>query len=503
MAEGHSDARALAGGSTWVFLGSMFEGALRLVTSWYLSGALMAENYGAYTFVVTAVTLASLAAPFGADMGILYFGARWAQAKDRARRKGYLLTGLGVVMVTGPAFALVLAALGWSGHFWQDRPGVSRAMVLVAPTVAIMALLIYFTWAIRSAKDMLRSTLIFQVVVPAVLLVGSVVALRQGTELRGVIVAFMAANAIAAVMAAGGAWKHFGALLRDRAVKPIFEPRVMLGYAIPQSIPVVIYRLNIWMDILMLFWLGTAEQTGIYRVAVGIVGMVIFPVGAVNTMFSPQVTQLFHAGEMGRLDALLKVATRWLVILVTPFYMVVVLEHRLILSAFAPEYMASASVVLILIAGQAVHAVCAPANRLLPMSGRSVLDMGISLAAVALNLTLNYLLIPRFGGVGAAISGATTFSAWGISRVFVAWVLTGCHPFTPRLGVLTVGALGFGGAAMLLAPEGRLAHLAVSTIALGAFAVLAFTAGRTVEDAALIQAAWKRLRRMLGRDSVA
>ena len=493
------DARALAGGSAWVFLGSMLEGALRLIATWYLSGALGAERFGVYSYAVTVATLASLAAPFGADSGILYFGARWAQAQDRARRKGYLLTGLGLVMVTGPTLSLSLAALGWSGRLWQDKPGVPEAVVLIAPAVGVMALLIYLTWAIRSARDMRWSTLVFQVVVPATLLVGSCAALRLGLGLRGVIVAFTLANALALLLAAWGAWRHFGGLLRDRAVRAVYEPRVLLAYALPQGIPGVIYRLNLWMDIMMLLWLGTAEQVGVYRVAVGLVAMVIFPVGAVNTMFSPQVTQLYHAGELARLDALLKVATRWLIILVTPFYLVVVLEHRLILSAFAPEYMASASAVLILMAGQAVHAVCAPANRLLPMSGRSMLDMGLSLAAVALNLTLNYLLIPHFGGVGAAISGASTFTVWGVSRVIAAWLLVGCHPFTLRLGLLLGGAVGLGAGGLWLAPTGApLWHVGVSTVALLAFGAWALTVGRTAEDAALVRSGWERLRRLLG-----
>jgi O-antigen/teichoic acid export membrane protein len=296
------------------------------------------------------------------------------------------------------------------------------------------------------------------------------------------------------------AWRHFGGLLLDSTVRPVLEPVRLLAYSVPQSVPVVIYRLNLWMDIMMLLWLGTAEQVGIYRVAVGLVAMVVFPVGAVNTMFSPQVTQLYHAGEMARLDALLKVATRWLVVLVAPFYLAVVLEHRLILSAFAPEYMASASAVLVLMAGQAVHALCAPANRLLPMSGRSLLDMGISVAAVGLNLALNWVLIPRLGGLGAALSGASTFAAWGVVRVIAAYALTGCQPFTARTVTLAAGAVGIGALGMLVAPrDAPWLHLAVSAAALAAFAGLAATVGRTAEDAALLGSARARLGRLLRR----
>ena len=496
---GKSDVAALAGGSSWVFLGSMFEGGFRLIITWYLSGALGPESFGIYTYAVTIATLVALSSPLGVDMGILYFGARWIQARDRGRLKGYLYTGLGLVLITGPTLALALAAMGWSGLFWQDKPGVPEAVVLISPAVAFIALLLYFVFAVRSNKDMLRSTIAFQVVVPAVLLVGALAATKAGLGREAVIVAFLVANGAAMLGAAWAAWKHFGRLVRDASVKPIFELRRMVAYSFPQSVPVVIYRLNIWMDIMMLMWLGTAEQVGVYRVAVGLVAMVVFPVGAVNTMFSPQVTQLFHAGEMVRLGALLKVATRWMVIIVTPFYMVLVLEHRLILTAFDPAYMASAGAVLILVAGQAVHALCAPANRLIPMSGRSLLDMGISVAAVAINLTLNTLLIPEHGGMGAAVSGATTFTVWGISRVFVAYWLTGCQPFTVRTWSLVVGALGLGGMAWWLAPAEPLLHALVSAGALVGFLVLVVVVGRTPEDDAMLGHYRARLAGMLGR----
>jgi len=494
-----SDAAALAGGSSWVFLGALFEGGLRFVITWYLSGALGPEHFGVYAYAVTVVTLVSMSSPLGVNLGILYFGARWLQAKDRGRLKGYLLAGLGVVLVTGPTAALALAAMGFSGVFWQDKPGVSQAVILIAPTVAILSLLLYLVFSLRSAKDMKRSTIAMQMTVPAALLAGVVVVTKLGFGLSGVIVAFTMANALAMLVAGASAWKWFGVLLHNRAVQPVFELRRLVGYSIPQVIPAVIYRLNLWMDIMLLLVLGTAEQVGIYRVAVSLVVMVVVPVSAVTTMFSPQVAQLYHAGALDRLDSLLKVATRWVVIVVTPFYLVLILEHRLILTAFDPAYMASANIVLVLAAGQAIHGVCAPSNRLIPMSGRSVLDMAFAIVAVTINITLNYLLIPRYGGMGAAMSGATTFAVWGSSRVVAAYVITGCQPFTTRTVSLLVGALGIGAASWVFSPDQAVLHALCTGCAILTFTGLVATVGRTPEDGEIIGHVGGKLAGMLGR----
>ncbi len=481
-----------------MFLGAIFEGALRFIITWYLSGALGPEGFGVYTSAVTVVTVVALASPLGVNIGILYYGARWLQAKDRPRLKGYLLAGLGVVLVTGPTLALLLAAMGLSGRFWADKPGVSEAMVLIAPAVAVVAVLLYLVFAVRSAKDMKRSTLAMQIMVPAGLLVGVVAVTQLGLGLKAVIVAFVVSNVLAMLGAAAAAWKHFGTLLLNRAVKPAFELGAMLRYSLPQAVPAIIYRLNLQMDILMLLALGTIAELGIYRVAVSLVVMVVMPVGAISTMFSPQVAQLYHGGHIDRLDALLKVATRWLVIVVAPIYLVLILEHRAILGFYEPEYMASASAILVLAAGQSVHAIGAPANRLIPMSGRAVLDMGLSIAAVCLNITLNLLLIPRFGGLGAAMAGATTFATWGVTRIFVAWKLTTCHPFTPRTVALVAGAIVLGALVWLFAPEQPWLHAGCTACAIVAFGGLVLLVGRTPQDTELLMGFRDRLARMVG-----
>jgi O-antigen/teichoic acid export membrane protein len=494
-----SDAAALAGGSSWVFLGSLFEGAMRWVVNWYLSGVLGTSGFGIYQGAVVMVMLLSVASTVGVNIGMLFFGARWLHLSDRPRLKGYLLSGLGVVLITGPCLALVVAAMGLSGRFWQDDPGTSEAMALIAPAVAIMGLMLYLVFALRSAKEMMRSTVALQVVVPSALLVGAVVAHKLGFGLHGVIVAFLIANVLGLLVAIWATWWRFGRLLGDRAVKPLFELKTLLRYSLPQAVPAVIHRLNIQMDTLLLLALSSASETGIYRVAVGLVVMVVIPVGAVTTMFSPQVAALYSAGEIVRLRALLQLATRWLVIIVAPIYLMLVLEHRLILRIYEPEYMASAGAIVILCGGQAVHAVGAPAHRLIPMSGRSVLDMGLSLAAVCLSLTLNFILIPRYGGMGAATAGAITFTIWGVTRILVAWKLTGCQPFTFRTVTLIVGAVILGATSWLVAPADPWLHAACSAAAVAAYGVLVLTVGRTSEDAAMVGVVRSRIARMMGR----
>jgi O-antigen/teichoic acid export membrane protein len=494
-----ADAVALAGGSAWVFLGSLFEGAMRWVVNWYLCGILGAAGFGIYQFAIVLVMLLSVASTVGVNIGVLFFGARWLHLGDRPRLKGYVLSGLGVVLATGPVLALAVAALGLSGRFWQDEPGTSEAVLLAAPAVAIMGLLLYLVFALRSAKEMMRSTIALQVVVPSALLAGAVVAHRLDLGLQGVIVAFLVANVLGLLVAIWATWWRFGPLLRDRAVVPLYELKTLLRYSLPQAVPAVIYRLNIQMDTLLLLALSSASETGIYRVAVGLVVMVVIPVGAVTTMFSPQVATLYSAGEIDRLRALLQLATRWLVIIVAPIYLVLVLEHRLILRIYDPEYMASAGAIVILCAGQAVHAVGAPAHRLIPMSGRSMLDMGLSLAAVCLSLTLNFILIPRHGGLGAATAGAITFTIWGVTRIVVAWYLTDCQPFTLRTVGLILGALGLGTTAWLLAPADPWLHAACSAGAVVGFGLLVLAVGRTYEDAAMVGVVRSRLARMMGR----
>src|SRR5439155_6073224 len=64
--------------------------------------------------------------------------------------------------------------------------------------------------------------------------------------------------------------------------------------------------------------------------------------------------------------------------------------------------------------------------------GRVAYILILSGLAVALNLTLNLLLIPRYGALGAAIGTAATLLAHNLFKQIGLWLASGVTPFDRR-----------------------------------------------------------------------
>jgi O-antigen/teichoic acid export membrane protein len=496
------DAAKLAGGSGIVLAGSLVDRGLRAVITWFLSGALGTRGFGVYSTVITLISMITVFATLGLDTGAVFFGSRYKRAGERDRLKGVLLASVGLSVIAGVVVALGVAGASAAGFVYADKPDIASGAILAAPAVAVWTVLMVLVGGLRAVKDMRGSAIAYQIGLPAALMVGAGVAVALGGGVREVILAFIAANVLSLLLAARIFWRRFGALLRDRAVAARVELGALLGYSVPQSLAASLFRVNLWMDILMLAWLADETQVGLYRVASTLALMGSLTVTAVNTMFNPMVSELVYTREFARLNALLKTVTRWLTVLATPLYMALLLVPDAVLLIFDEDYSASALPLQILVLGQIFQVSLAPANRLIPMAGHSMLNLVNALVAAGLNFGLNYLLIPRYGGAGAAAASAITFALWSCWRVGEVWVMYRCWPFSRRTVAFLAGSAGLtlaAGLGPLALGWGLWPRVAAAAVALGLYAALAWTVGRAPEDAEVAGPAVARLKKKLGR----
>jgi len=377
---------------------------------------------------------------------------------------------------------------------------VAEALLWMSPAVAVWTLLIFANRAIQAMKDMKGSALVYQLGIPAGLLVGYGLALGLGLGMKGIFVAFVLAHALCLAAALGRAWRHFGGLLRDRAVAARVELGPLLRYSLPQALAASVVMLNARMDTLMIMELSTAEEVGLYRVGNQLALIGLLAVTAVNTMFSPVVAEMVYAGDRARLTALIRTVTRWLVALAAPFYLALFLLPDLALAIFDDPYQAARPVLLILLAGQVVHVACAPAARLIPMGGHAMTNLVNGLAALALNFALNWWLIPIYGGVGAASASALTLLFWSGLRLAEAWWLYRVFPFSGRALAVIAGAAGPGLAAWWFTSGGGWgARIGAALAAAAVFGGVTWVFGRTEEDRELAGVVRRRVKRLLGR----
>lgn len=497
------DAAAIAGGSAIVMAGGIGERGLRFVINWMLARFLGPTAFGIYSFVQTAVaTLVSLSA-LGTDGGIVFFGARYRKQGELDRLKGTLLSCLAVGTVTGALFS---AGLWWVGRSWDvapDKADAVAALSIGAVSVFLGTVLAVLVGGLVAAKDMRGQAIVAQLGLPALTLVTAGGALMLGLGVDAALWALALAYGGSVVLGLLLFWRRFGALLTDRAIAARTELPALLRYSIPQSLARSLYQANLRVDILMLTALASLSEVGIYKIATMIAQLGAMPVMASTTMFGPVVSELVYGRELERLDRLLRVVTRWLVIISAPAYIVLLLLPDVVLLVFDAEYAAGGRALAILMLGQAVYVACAPSGALVTMGGYAGTNFINGVVSVGVNVLLNALLIPRFGLEGAAMASAVAIVTWSVLRVIEARLLLQCFAFDRRVLVAIAVAVAAGGTAFLLGQDqGLVLRVALAGVAVLVFLGAVALGGRTEADQLVLGRVSERfagLRRKLRR----
>lgn len=490
------EAANIAAGSAVVLLGGVAERALRMVLGWWLARGLGAVGFGVVSFAQTVVgTVVSLSA-LGTDAGIVYFGARYRKAGEQERLKGTLLACLGIGLLTGLLATLLTGLVGLLASGDGEQALALRGLRIGALSVGFGTALAVLVGGLVAARDMRGQALTSQIGLPLFTLLLSGLLLVSGFGVEGALWAMALGYALATGWAARLFWARFGALLREPAVRPAFEHGKLLRYSLPQALARSLYQANLRIDILMLTALSTLTEVGVYKVATMIAMFGSLPVMASTTMFGPVVSELVYGRQIERLQGLLRVVTRWLLILSTPLYLGLLLLPDLLLGLFDPEFQQGGRALAILLLGQAVYLAGAPTGALITMGGYSGTNMVNGLVSVGLNVVLNALFIPRLGMEGAALASALSVVLWTTLRAVQVRILLGCTALDRRvLGVVGLSVLC--GALGAVLGEGQALLVRLGLVGLmGLLFLLGIAAmGRTAEDEELLRRMRAKLRR--------
>lgn len=502
-------AAEVAAGSGLVFAGNLLNRGLRFLTNWVLSNALGPVGYGVYEGAKNFVTILASFAPLGTDKGVVYFGARQREAGDLGALRGTVLMTWIAALVGGPVIAALAAGLVWAalgGADWAIailepigalEEGLPQVLLLMLPAVAVWSVLLAAVGTLRGLKDMRSQTLAYLVVLPIGMLGAASLALA-GFGVEAVALGFVAANALALLVAIPLVQRRLKPLIADVQAK--WSWSTMMAYSLPESFSSMLFRVNQWADTLMVLALAGTAETGLYRIAVTLAMIGEIPAVAVNTMFQPVLAEMVQAGDPKQLRRVLRIVTRWMVILAAPVYLGVYVGIDVLLSAWNDEYAASGGALTILLWGQAAYVLTVPVNALIPMSGRARLNLGNATAAAALNIGLNAWLIPTHGIEGAATATGISLAAWSLWRLLQVRVFLGQQGFGARALVLVAV---FGGLAIagreLSAGYGLLLQAGATALSIALFLLVAWTWGRTPEDAEVLDRVTARLKKRFGR----
>jgi O-antigen/teichoic acid export membrane protein len=309
------------------------------------------------------------------------------------------------IVTVGTQFAFILAA---GSRFGMDMAAVRYVAI---PFVALT-----YVWVAGSrGLKVMRHTLYVQWIAQPLLWIVLMLAFWQVDKSEAATVWAYAASWCLAALAGRFFWRS----ISDGHEREDLEPGTagaLVRYGAPRAPAALLSQGLFWIDYFVASHFVaagyvTAAEVGVYSACVRVALAMVLFLTAVSYVFSPFVADLHARGERDRLDALFKAITRWTVAGTIPVLLLMLIVPSAILRVFGGAEFASGSDALrILVIGQAINVSVGAAGFVLIMAGRTGWDLVVYAVSAALDLTLAWILVPRFGIEGAAAAQAITIA---------------------------------------------------------------------------------------------
>lgn len=401
-------ARGFAG-SAGIKLSQTFLG---LLLSVLLARVLGAEGYGIYAFAFSVASLLAIPVQMGLPVLVVREVAhsqlknQWGLFRGLLRRSNQLVVINSAMVVGGAA---VYIAVGQASEDPAQLQTMFWALMLV-PLIALGNLRgAILSGLHKVVQGQLPEMLLRPLFLVVMLLVMSFLLPESGPDRA------MLLHCVASAMAflVGVALLMKAVPAQARRAMPEYRTRAWLASLLPLAFIAGMQVINSQADIFMLGLMASKEEVGIYRIVVQGATLVGFPLIAVNAVIAPQITRLYQAGDKEKLQQMVTISARVILVASMPLALVFICWGRLIIEAmFGNEFAAGALALAILSTAQLLGAFVGSVALLLNMTGHeNDTARGVMLAAGS-NILLNLWWIPAYGIEGAAAATAVSLLLW-------------------------------------------------------------------------------------------
>ncbi|MCF6149521.1 MAG: oligosaccharide flippase family protein [Candidatus Kuenenia sp.] len=423
------DVKKFAKGASFSFIGSVIGRVIWFISQVITARFLGTEVFGLFILGLLVVKISSQIARTGLNAGALRFVSMYRN-EDIKRTKGVLINSFSISFFNG----ILLGAITYfSSDFISEsifhKPHLSEIAKTFAFSIPFLSTLHVVAFASRGFQTTKYSVYIVEIIQPSLNLLLIIAAIYLDFGILGIICAYIVSHGIALLAGYYFIAKQFPEI-KSKTIKPVYEVRKLLNYSSPLLLSGFLMFLLSWVDTLMLGFMRTSADVGIYRAASQIPIFLLLVSRASNSIYAPAIAELYYQDKKDRLQNLLKTSTRWIFFFTLPLTLILIFSPKEILSVFGKEYTEAGSLVLIILAlSQFVNCVTGGVGMNLSICGKQNLELFNNIAMFVVNVILNYFLISTYGAVGAAFATAISIASINIIRLFQVYIVFKIHPY--------------------------------------------------------------------------
>ncbi len=374
-----------------------------------LARAMRPEGFADVAVIFAWLAIAGNVAGFSAPFVLVRFVPDYLAARQHGLARGVVQFALAATMAASVAAAAVAAALVAGGALPLPRD-LPQSVLVAAALLPASVLLLVLAGLLMGLKRAPMAELLTNVVRPALMVGGiGVLWLVRPPPLPAptVLALYLAASVLMALVTL--AYAGFVVPRAALHAPPRYLARAWSRAAGGFMLVTATAALHERVDLLMMGALAAPPDVAAYAVAARFSQTVTVAVSAVGTVMAPHVVERLaelREGRLERLRPLVRDTARTALHVCLLALAAFALLGPLLLRLFGPHYGQAYLPLVVLALGQVAAALAGPAAPFTTLAGEPRIAIASLAAGIVANAALNVLLVPRLGGVGAAIATA-------------------------------------------------------------------------------------------------
>jgi O-antigen/teichoic acid export membrane protein len=341
----------------------------------------------------------------------------WKDVKFAISKGGQMVSIAGAIATA----VVCLTAPFLASTIFHD-PDLVFPIRIMSLSIIPFGLLNMIAEALRGLKKILQSSFVQALGIPLFSCILFGIATMAKATISAAVFAYLAATLITVFIAIRFCkWAVPSEGQINGAVE--IKLRNLIQLSIPMGWAYIMVIIMGMTDSIVLGIFRSSEEMGIYAAALRLSMLVTIAFLAVNSIAAPKFAALYSSHAMHSLEKLSQRATLLILFTASPLLVLFFIIPDQIMGIFGPEFRQGGTLLRILSVGQLVTMTMGTVGYLLLMTKYENVMKWLNSTAALTNITLSFIFIPIWGGVGAALANATSLVLLNLMAFISVWKL--------------------------------------------------------------------------------
>ncbi len=420
--------KSVAKGFILMLIGLVFTKAVSMLFKIVFSRYYGAHNLGLYSLGLGIFTLLTTFSIFGFNYGLSRYISLYHE-KDKDKLKNIMLIFFSIAVFLSIFFALGLFfSSDYLAKLYKTEE-LSLVFKLFAISIPLYVISLMIQKIFEGFKEFKNSALLesginllkFLFLIVCVFLSLKLPFVILATALSFLLMNFLGIHLIK---------KHIH-------IKDVFKTRIdpnllkdVFLFSWPLALTFILHTILTQFDSLILGYFLTPFDVGIYSLVMSAAGFIGLSALVAGPVLLPSFGELFAKDDKENLKSIYISSFKWLTILAVPVLFLFVSSPVIVMNLFGgKEFISGAPILILLSIAFLISNVVIPTTTILIAVGKTKYLLINTSTTAALSVVMNFILIPRYGIFGAAVTFLVTSIFINVLRIIEVRKILGLNPF--------------------------------------------------------------------------